>query len=86
MFSRIRNRFKTTSDDDDLDNDSDFRERVARKIHSRRPPNTAFRQQRLKSWQPVLTAKVVLPLLLVVAVIFLPIGIGIFLKIGRAHV
>lgn len=85
MFSRIRNRFKRASDDDDVDDDSEFRERVARKIHSRRPPNTAFRQQRLKSWQPVLTAKVVLPLLLVVAVIFLPIGIGIFLTTYRVQ-
>lgn len=42
---------------------------------SRRPANTAFKQQRLKSWQPILTPKSVLPLLLVVAVIFAPLGI-----------
>lgn len=47
-------------------------------IHkSRRPPNTAFRQQRLKAWQPILTPKSVIPLLLLLAVIFAPLGIAI---------
>ncbi|MBE7181249.1 MAG: hypothetical protein INR71_08580 [Terriglobus roseus] len=41
---------------------------------SRRPPNTAFRQQRLKAWQPILTPKTVLPLLFVVGIIFAPLG------------
>ncbi|KAF2097396.1 cell division control protein [Rhizodiscina lignyota] len=44
------------------------------KTKSRRPPNTAFRQQRLKAWQPILTPKTVLPLLYIVGVIFAPIG------------
>lgn len=81
MFAGIRNRFRRRSGEiDDVDDDDvEFRDRVAKKIHSRRPPNTAFRQQRLKSWQPVLTAKLVLPLLLLIGVIFIPIGLGIFL-------
>jgi hypothetical protein len=79
MFTGLRRRLGWKSHDEDLDEDDEFRERVAKKIHSRRPPNTAFRQQRLKSWQPVLTARVVIPLLLLVAIIFIPIGIGIFL-------
>ncbi|KAI5358118.1 putative CDC50/LEM3 family protein [Septoria linicola] len=41
---------------------------------SRRPPNNAFRQQRLKAWQPILTPKTVLPLFFAVGVIFAPIG------------
>ncbi|KAM0713629.1 hypothetical protein Q7P37_010591 [Cladosporium fusiforme] len=45
-----------------------------KKQKSRRPPNTAFRQQRLKAWQPILTPKTVLPLLFGVGVIFAPIG------------
>ncbi|KAH3688993.1 hypothetical protein WICPIJ_000052 [Wickerhamomyces pijperi] len=49
------------------------------KPKSRRPPNTAFRQQRLKSWQPILTPKSVLPLLLIIAIIFSPLGIAILL-------
>ncbi|KAI5239885.1 Lem3/Cdc50 [Aureobasidium subglaciale] len=45
-----------------------------KKEKSRRPPNTAFRQQRLKAWQPILTPKTVLPLFFAVGVIFAPLG------------
>ncbi|KAK5109223.1 hypothetical protein LTR62_007205 [Meristemomyces frigidus] len=45
-----------------------------KKAKSRRPPNTAFRQQRLKAWQPILTPKTVLPLFFAVGIIFAPIG------------
>ncbi|KAG5989864.1 hypothetical protein E4U52_005160 [Claviceps spartinae] len=44
------------------------------KQKSRRPPNTAFRQQRLKAWQPILTPKTVLPLFFSIGIIFAPIG------------
>ncbi|KAL5362967.1 ligand-effect modulator 3 family [Aspergillus floccosus] len=47
---------------------------VDKKPRSRRPANTAFRQQRLKAWQPILTPKSVLPLFFIVGVIFAPIG------------
>ncbi|KAG5637857.1 hypothetical protein H0H81_002896 [Sphagnurus paluster] len=40
----------------------------------RRPANTAFKQQRLKAWQPILTPKTVLPTLFIVGLIFAPIG------------
>ncbi|OLL26727.1 Meiotically up-regulated gene 89 protein [Neolecta irregularis DAH-3] len=50
-------------------NDSD-----KRKPKSRRPANTAFRQQRLKAWQPILTPKTVLPLFFAIGLIFSPIG------------
>ncbi|KAI3404955.2 mug89 [Candida oxycetoniae] len=57
-------------DDDDLLNQS--------QIHkSRKPPNTAFRQQRLKAWQPILTPKSVIPFLILLAIIFAPLGIAI---------
>ncbi|CCD26597.1 aminophospholipid translocase regulatory protein CDC50 NDAI_0I00280 [Naumovozyma dairenensis CBS 421] len=46
---------------------------------SRRPPNTAFRQQRLKSWQPILSPRSVLPLLICIVCVFLPIGIGLII-------
>lgn len=42
---------------------------------SKRPENTAFKQQRLKSWQPLLTPKSVIPLFFVIGIIFVPIGI-----------
>ncbi|OJJ89481.1 CDC50/LEM3 family protein [Aspergillus glaucus CBS 516.65] len=45
-----------------------------KKPKSRRPANTAFRQQRLKAWQPILNPKSVLPLFFIVGVIFAPIG------------
>ncbi|KAJ5136984.1 Meiotically protein [Penicillium atrosanguineum] len=51
------------------------RDRAAdKKPKSRRPANTAFRQQRLKAWQPILTPKSVLPLFFIVGILFAPIG------------
>lgn len=44
---------------------------------SRKPPNTAFRQQRLKAWQPILTPKTVIPFLFLLAAIFAPLGVAI---------
>lgn len=45
---------------------------------SRKPANTAFKQQRLKAWQPLLTPKTVLPTLFIAGIIFAPLG-GLFL-------
>eukprot|EP01113_Clastostelium_recurvatum_P009626 TRINITY_DN1465_c0_g1_i2.p1 TRINITY_DN1465_c0_g1~~TRINITY_DN1465_c0_g1_i2.p1 ORF type:complete len:315 (+),score=65.26 TRINITY_DN1465_c0_g1_i2:173-1117(+) len=42
--------------------------------HSRRPANTAFKQQRLKAWQPILTPKPVIIAFLAIGIIFVPIG------------
>ncbi|KAI8086228.1 CDC50/LEM3 family [Halteromyces radiatus] len=47
-------------------------------IKSRKPANTAFKQQRLKSWQPLLTPKTVLPTLFAAGIVFAPLG-GLFL-------
>ncbi|AMD20586.1 HDL158Wp [Eremothecium sinecaudum] len=47
---------------------------------SKRPPNTAFRQQRLKAWQPILSPQSILPLLVVLSAVFAPIGIGLILS------
>ncbi|KAL9042349.1 MAG: hypothetical protein Q9180_000660 [Flavoplaca navasiana] len=47
---------------------------IQKKAKSRRPANTAFRQQRLKAWQPILTPKTVLPLFFAIGIIFAPIG------------
>lgn len=38
------------------------------------PIDTAFKQQRLKAWQPILTPKAVLPTLFLIGIIFAPIG------------
>lgn len=45
---------------------------------SRKPDNTAFKQQRLPAWQPILTAGSVLPAFFAIGVIFIPIGIGLY--------
>ncbi|GAA5998891.1 hypothetical protein JCM5350_003661 [Sporobolomyces pararoseus] len=45
------------------------------KLHwSKRPANTAFKQQRLKAWQPILTPATVLPTFFLVGIIFVPLG------------
>ncbi|KAL1922907.1 uncharacterized protein VTP21DRAFT_9283 [Calcarisporiella thermophila] len=41
---------------------------------TKKPANTAFKQQRLRAWQPLLTPKAVLPTLFIVGIIFAPIG------------
>ncbi|XP_041105428.1 cell cycle control protein 50A-like [Polyodon spathula] len=45
---------------------------------SKKPDNTAFKQQRLPAWQPILTAGTVLPAFFVIGLVFIPIGIGLF--------
>lgn len=45
---------------------------------TRKPDNTAFKQQRLPAWQPILTAGSVLPAFFVIGLIFIPIGIGLY--------
>ncbi|KAH9048526.1 transcription regulator [Lactarius hengduanensis] len=50
----------------------------------KRPANTAFKQQRLKAWQPILTPKTVLPTLLIIGILFAP--IGALLVIGSSKV
>ncbi|XP_071508086.1 cell cycle control protein 50A-like isoform X3 [Diadema antillarum] len=43
---------------------------------SKKPGNTAFKQQRLPAWQPILTAGTVLPMFFVVGLVFVPLGVG----------
>lgn len=47
-------------------------------VASKKPDNTAFKQQRLPAWQPILTAGTVLPAFFVIGLIFIPIGIGLY--------
>ncbi|OLN85939.1 Meiotically up-regulated gene 89 protein [Colletotrichum chlorophyti] len=58
---------------DSIDSQHDSGKKDEKK-KSRRPANTAFRQQRLKAWQPILTPKTVLPLFFTIGIIFAPIG------------
>ena len=41
---------------------------------SKKPDNTAFKQQRLPAWQPILTPKSVFPTFLLVTIVFIPLG------------
>ncbi|KAG6379072.1 ligand-effect modulator 3 family [Boletus reticuloceps] len=66
LFSRKKQR------NDDADDQNG--ERKKEKGSWRRPANTAFKQQRLKAWQPILTPKTVLPTLFITGIIFAPIG------------
>ncbi|SCU92572.1 LAME_0F00540g1_1 [Lachancea meyersii CBS 8951] len=52
---------------------------------SRKPPNTAFRQQRLKAWQPILSPQSVLPLLILVSAIFAPIGVALIITANNVQ-
>ncbi|EAU88419.1 transcription regulator [Coprinopsis cinerea okayama7 len=54
--------------------DDDASESKKEKGGWRRPANTAFKQQRLKAWQPILTPKTVLPTLFIIGIIFAPVG------------
>nr|XP_055029045.1 cell cycle control protein 50B [Misgurnus anguillicaudatus] len=46
---------------------------------SEKPDNTAFTQQRLPAWQPVLSAGIVIPGFLIIGLAFIGIGIALFL-------
>ncbi|KAI5812185.1 LEM3/CDC50 family protein [Pyronema omphalodes] len=45
-----------------------------KKDKNRKPGNTAFRQQRLQAWQPIITPKKVLPLFFIIGFVLVPIG------------
>jgi len=45
---------------------------------SKRPANTAFKQQQLRAWQPILTPKPVIATFIALGIAFLPIGIALY--------
>lgn len=47
-------------------------------VKSKRPSNSAFKQQRLPAWQPMLTAGTVLPSFFIIGIAFIPVGIALF--------
>eukprot|EP01134_Creolimax_fragrantissima_P001940 CFRG1940T1 len=46
---------------------------------SKRPANVAFKQQKLRAWQPILTPKSVLPVFFLVGLCFIPLGVVFYL-------
>nr|CAI5842685.1 unnamed protein product [Callosobruchus analis] len=47
------------------------------KFNSISVSDSAFKQQRLPAWQPILTAGTVLPTFFVIGIAFIPVGIGL---------
>ncbi|CAF1288414.1 unnamed protein product, partial [Didymodactylos carnosus] len=50
---------------------------------SKKPADTAFKQQRLPAWQPILTANTALPVFLIIGLTFIPIGIVLVVTSNR---
>ncbi len=47
--------------------------------------DTAFKQQRLPAWQPIITANTALPVFLIIGLIFIPIGIVLVVTSDRVN-
>jgi hypothetical protein len=45
--------------------------------------DTAFKQQRLPAWQPIITANTALPIFLIIGLTFIPIGIVLVITSER---
>ncbi|CAF4104790.1 unnamed protein product [Rotaria sp. Silwood2] len=50
---------------------------------SKKPADTAFKQQRLPAWQPIITANTALPVFLIIGLTFIPIGIVLVITSER---
>lgn len=62
--------------DSDTDSVSEDETPVIKKEKSRRPKENNFTQQKLKAVHPIITPKYVIPLFLLLAVLFIPLGAG----------
>ncbi|XP_071791056.1 cell cycle control protein 50A-like isoform X1 [Asterias amurensis] len=75
--SRVSSAKSTGSDQENANsvaNLNDDNGNPEEKKKSNRPANTAFKQQRLPAWQPILTAGTVLPAFFIIGIIFVPLG------------
>ena len=45
--------------------------------------DTAFKQQRLPAWQPIITANTALPVFLIIGLLFIPIGVVLVITSER---
>jgi hypothetical protein len=52
---------------------------------SQKPSSSAFKQQKLPAWQPILTAGTVLPTFFLIGVAFIPIGIGLLVSSNQVQ-
>lgn len=87
LVDRLRRRLRGGDSEGEAGEEtSAIRGGVQRKLHARRPPNTAFRQQRLKAWQPLFNSLVVRLGLVIVGLLFIGIGVGLTVAHKMAHV
>lgn len=70
--------------DSDVDSDEDD-EIPQPEEKSRKPSNVAFRQQRLAAYNPVFTTKLVVLVLLLIAIVFVPLGAGMWYASDRVE-
>ncbi|KAG4065400.1 hypothetical protein HA402_002798 [Bradysia odoriphaga] len=54
-------------------------------VKSKRPSDSAFKQQRLPAWQPMLTAGTVLPTFFIIGIAFIPIGAALLYFSNEVH-
>jgi len=52
---------------------------------SRRPDNSAFKQQRLPAWSPSLTAQTVLPTFYIISLVCLFLGVWLLITVQKTH-
>ncbi|GFR12815.1 cell cycle control protein 50A [Trichonephila clavata] len=54
-------------------------------LNSKKPSNSAFKQQKLPAWQPILTAGTVLPTFFIIGLAFIPVGIGLLVSSNQVQ-
>ncbi|CUM62675.1 uncharacterized protein PRCAT00000229001 [Priceomyces carsonii] len=69
--------------DSDYESEVSSDEPLEEKKTSHRPGDNAFRQQRLRAFNPVMTAKTVIPILMAIAIIFVPLGAAMWYAAHR---
>ncbi|KAK2566171.1 Cell cycle control protein 50A [Acropora cervicornis] len=65
--------------------DDKMADSVRERKKSKKPSNSNFKQQRLRAWQPILTASTALPLFFVIGVVFIPIGAVLLVASDKNH-
>lgn len=54
-------------------------------LNTKKPSNSAFKQQKLPAWQPILTAGTVLPTFFIIGLAFIPVGIGLLVSSNQVQ-
>lgn len=82
--SEPNNLNSTQVPNEEYDSDSSSEDEISEeKQKSKKPTDNAFNQQRLKAYNPVFSARMVIPLLIVIGVVFVPLGAAMWLASHR---